>query len=122
MWRPTGTEAEKQSNYFLKRAFRCGGLDMSLKNVCVEREQQSRQRQGARGVISESWTGIKVWSMGLEPELLHEGDVRFRYRWVVPFKRVAPAQINTVNRTPESRSEGFLGVTLWRKIWNSEEL
>ena len=60
--------------------------------------------------------------MGLGPELLHEGDVRFRYRWVVPFKRVAPAQINTVNRTPESRSEGFLGVTLWRKIWNSEEL
>ena len=46
--------------------------------------------------------------MGLEPELLHEGDVRFRYRWVVPFKRVAPAQINTVNRTPESRAEGFL--------------
>ena len=66
MWRPTGTETEKQSNYLLKRAFRCGGLDVSLKNMCVEREQQSRQRQRARGVISESWTGMEsgvwVWS------------------------------------------------------------
>ena len=74
--RPTGTE--KQSNYLLKRAFRCGGLDVSLKNMCVEIEQQSRQRQRAGGVISESWTGMESGVFGLGPELLHEGDVRIR--------------------------------------------
>ena len=65
MWRPTGTEV--QSNYLLKQSFRCGGLDVSLKNMCVEKEQQSRQRQRARGVISESWTGMEsgVWVSGL---------------------------------------------------------
>ena len=121
MRRPTGTEVETQSNYLLKRAFRRGGLDVSLKNMCVETEQQSRQRRRAGGVVSESWTGMEsgIWVSSLSYSTRETSGSGTG--GLSPLSDGAPARFTLSTELRRAVLKDCRGVTLWKKFWSSEE-
>ena len=62
--------------------------------------------------VGPEWN--QVWN--LVAWITPRGRCQDQDRWIVSFKRVAPAQFNTVDRTPRSRAEGFLRSQSLREI------